>query len=185
MIELGASDAQQLRNVLEQIEHKVIAPGTFQQLYLFAFKFCLTVRACQPCSSVFIVPADMLHAHMSQGCHACEQEPAQKIIDVETAAQMLSIVFSHNPHVPPFTEFLAQQKDYKTVNMDQWNGFLRFTREVHALSATFYLHQLLALPSRQSVHSSICAQYCVQHCDGSAAACWSLNRAAADARGSR
>lgn len=45
---------------------------------------------------------------------------------------MLSIVLAGNPHVPPFTLFLAEQRDYKTINMDQWTGFLRFTQEVIA-----------------------------------------------------
>ena len=63
------------------------------------------------------------------------QEPAQKIIDTETAAQMLNIVLAGNPHVAPFMRFLLEQMDYKTVNMDQWTGFLRFTQEVCVLLA--------------------------------------------------
>ncbi len=35
-----------------------------------------------------------------------------------------------NPHLSPFTDFLKQQKDYKTINLDQWQGFGRFTQEV-------------------------------------------------------
>lgn len=43
---------------------------------------------------------------------------------------MLHISMVSNPHLKPFTDFLRQQKDYKTINLDQWQGFGRFTQEV-------------------------------------------------------
>ena len=59
------------------------------------------------------------------------QEPRQKIIDVDTACQMLQIAMPESePHVQPFAEFLQAQKEYKAINMDQWTSFLRFTEEV-------------------------------------------------------
>lgn len=58
------------------------------------------------------------------------QEPGQKIIDLETAVQMLNITMVSDAHLAPFIEFLQEQKDYKTINLDQWQGFGRFTQEV-------------------------------------------------------
>lgn len=48
------------------------------------------------------------------------QEPGQKIIDSETAAQMLQLVLPQGRFVDSFCTFLTQQKDYKKVNADQW-----------------------------------------------------------------
>lgn len=59
----------------------------------------------------------------------CLTEPGQKIIDLDSAIQMWGIVMEGNPHLPPFLKYLAEQKDYKTINMDQWSGWLRFTQE--------------------------------------------------------
>jgi hypothetical protein len=49
------------------------------------------------------------------------QEPGQKIVDSETAAQMLQLVLPGGRFVEPFCAFLTQQKDYKKVNADQWS----------------------------------------------------------------
>ena len=49
------------------------------------------------------------------------QEPGQKIVDSETAAQMLQLVLPGGRFVEPFCSFLTQQKDYKKVNADQWS----------------------------------------------------------------
>ena len=43
---------------------------------------------------------------------------------------MLRVTMSHAAHTEPFVEFLDEQTEYKTINMDQWTGFLRFTQEV-------------------------------------------------------
>lgn len=64
------------------------------------------------------------------------QEPGQKIIDLDSAIQMWGIVMEGNPHLPPFLKYLAEQKDYKTINMDQWSGWLRFTQEVQVQSTS-------------------------------------------------
>lgn len=58
------------------------------------------------------------------------QEARQKIIDIETAVQMLGLVMEDNAHLQPFVEFLQVQTDYKTINLDQWQGFCRFVEEV-------------------------------------------------------
>ncbi len=53
-----------------------------------------------------------------------------KIIERETAAQMLQIVFPKGRFVAEFCEFLSIQLDYKWINMDQWTNFLKFSLEV-------------------------------------------------------
>lgn len=60
----------------------------------------------------------------------CLTEPRQKIIDVDTAVQMLNLTLKGSPHLEPFLEFLQAQTDYKTINLDQWQGFGRFVHEV-------------------------------------------------------
>ena len=49
---------------------------------------------------------------------------------METAIQMLSVAMPNCEHLEPFTEFLQEQTEYKTINRDQWMGFLRFTQQV-------------------------------------------------------
>lgn len=58
------------------------------------------------------------------------QEPMQKIIDIDTCIQMLSIVMTNQAHLQPFIEFLQHQTEYKFINNDQWMGFYRFSLEV-------------------------------------------------------
>ena len=59
------------------------------------------------------------------------QEPRQKILDIETAVQMLQIaVPSSEAHLGPFCDFLTSQSEYRAINLDQWTGFLRFCEEV-------------------------------------------------------
>ncbi len=59
------------------------------------------------------------------------QEPRQKILDIETAVQMLSIAMPPSePHLAPFISFLQTQKEYKAINLDQWTSFQRFAEEV-------------------------------------------------------
>ncbi|CAL8462542.1 g2075 [Coccomyxa elongata] len=61
----------------------------------------------------------------------CLTEPRQKIIDIETAVQMLSIAMPPSePHLAPFISFLQTQKEYKAINLDQWTSFQRFAEEV-------------------------------------------------------
>lgn len=79
--------------------------------------------------------AEVQAAHTLEEFHKfafqfCLTEPGQKIVDSETAAQMLQLVLPGGRFVEPFCSFLTQQKDYKKVNADQWSNFLRFSREV-------------------------------------------------------
>ena len=68
----------------------------------------------------------------------CLTEPSQKIIDLDTAAAMLSVALPQTcHHKEPLLEFLKQQRDYKTVNADQWRGIGRFVREVGPQCADF------------------------------------------------
>lgn len=60
----------------------------------------------------------------------CLTEPSQKLIDIDTAVTMLSIVMPQDPLVPRFCKFLKQQTEYKVINFDQWTSFLRFAQEV-------------------------------------------------------
>lgn len=46
-------------------------------------------------------------------CPGWLQEPGQKIIDTDTAAQMLALVLPGAPFVDSFCKFLTEQKDYK------------------------------------------------------------------------
>ena len=59
------------------------------------------------------------------------QEPSQKIIDMDTAVQMLHIAMPEsNEHLDPFSRFLKEQTEYKYMNLDQWTSFYRFSEEV-------------------------------------------------------
>ena len=53
--------------------------------------------------------------------HAVLQEPGQKIVDTDTASQMLQLVLPDGQFVDEFCAFLTHQKDYKKINSDQWN----------------------------------------------------------------
>ena len=59
------------------------------------------------------------------------QEPQQKILDIDTAVQMLQVVLPEgNEHLEPFSRFLKEQTEYKYMNLDQWTSFYRFSEEV-------------------------------------------------------
>ena len=59
------------------------------------------------------------------------QEPQQKILDIDTAVQMLHVVLPEgNEHLEPFSRFLKEQTEYKYMNLDQWTSFYRFSEEV-------------------------------------------------------
>lgn len=70
------------------------------------------------------------------------QEPRQKIIDIETCIQMLSIVMTNQAHLQPFIDFLQHQTEYKFINNDQWMGFYRFSLEVDCLCLPMKTTQL-------------------------------------------
>ena len=57
-------------------------------------------------------------------------DPGQKIIDVDTAAQMLHIVYPEGRWVPALCEYLPIQTEYKKIGKDQWENFLKFSSEV-------------------------------------------------------
>ncbi len=62
------------------------------------------------------------------------QEPQQKILDIETAVQMLHVVLPEgNEHLEPFSRFLKEQTEYKFMNLDQWTSFYRFSEAVALL----------------------------------------------------
>ena len=105
--QLRAGTPASVADALTPLSASVDAPrsSTFSDFFEFAFKYCLT-------------------------------EASQKIIDLETAAQMLSLALPQQkascPHRQPMIDFLLKhQKEYKTVNADQWRGIGRFVREVN------------------------------------------------------
>ena len=73
-----------------------------------------------------------LHA-WSRLIRVCDvQEPSQKILDIDTAVQMLHVVLPEgNEHLEPFSCFLKEQTEYKYMNLDQWTSFYRFSEEVY------------------------------------------------------
>jgi DCN1-like protein 4/5 len=54
----------------------------------------------------------------------------QKILERDTAVEMLQLVFPQGRFVSEFCEYLTIQTDYKFLNMDQWVNFLKFSTEV-------------------------------------------------------
>lgn len=119
---LDAHDIASLKTGLSQTAIRVDNDtDAFQDFYQFAFKFCLTVSP-----ELEFVRQDKGHPRLS----ADLQEPRQKIIDIDTTVQMLSIVMTNQPHLQPFCHFLQQQTEYKFINNDQWMGFFRFNEEV-------------------------------------------------------
>ena len=119
----GLATTDAVRRALDQADAGLqsSSSGQFQDFHAFAFRYCLTVRAA-PAAVARFGP----HAHSRR----LAQETSQKIIDLDTAIQMLSLTMPTSPHTGPFTEFLAEQTEYKTINMDQWTGYYRFTQEV-------------------------------------------------------
>ena len=77
------------------------------------------------------------------------QEPQQKILDIETAVQMLHVVLPEgNEHLEPFSRFLKEQSEYKFMNLDQWTSFYRFSQEVafiHSFITCFSIRRSGAL----------------------------------------
>ena len=71
----------------------------------------------------------------------CLTDASQKIVDLGTAREMLSLALPAEegrcPHRRPLLAFLAQQKEYKCLNADQWRGIGRFVREVGPGCADF------------------------------------------------
>ena len=130
---LDAHDIASLKTGLSQTAIRVDNDAdAFQDFYQFAFKFCLTVslasnRVRKTTCQVLILSADL-------------QEPRQKIIDIDTTVQMLSIVMTNQPHLQPFCHFLQQQTEYKFINNDQWMGFFRFNEEVGLQMSWHYIN---------------------------------------------
>jgi len=56
----------------------------------------------------------------------------KKVVDMEIAAGMLSLVMSEKyPLAKSFVEFLKQQDSYKALNLDQWMSFYEFCKVVN------------------------------------------------------
>jgi hypothetical protein len=44
---------------------------------------------------------------------------------------MLNIVCKGRPHLDSFCQFLREQSNNPRLTLDQWEGFLRFSEEIH------------------------------------------------------
>ncbi|KYQ93542.1 hypothetical protein DLAC_06248 [Tieghemostelium lacteum] len=56
---------------------------------------------------------------------------SKKSVDIESAAEMLSIILPEGPHTTTFVEFLKDRThSYKVLNRDQWLCFLEFSKTV-------------------------------------------------------
>lgn len=70
----------------------------------------------------------------------CLTDASQKIIDLATAREMLSLALPPEGrchHRQALLDFLGQQREYKCLNADQWRGIGRFVREVGPGCADF------------------------------------------------
>ncbi len=82
-----------------------------QRLRALLCQLCLCPYDAGRCVAL---PADQTLATLHPACvPRILQEPGQKIIDTDTAAQMLALVLPGAPFVEAFCEFLTEQKDYK------------------------------------------------------------------------
>jgi DCN1-like protein 4/5 len=60
------------------------------------------------------------------------KEKGQKVLDVQTACFMLSLLFGDkHTHTTNFIKFLQEQTQWKGLNADQWMVFLEFSRTIH------------------------------------------------------
>ena len=99
---LGAikSIPQLKKSLSSQCKTTMANPNEFHSFYTFAFRFCLT-------------------------------EHGQKIIDVPTCIALLQTIYPEGRFTTALCEYLEHhQQDYKTINLDQWDNILRFSREV-------------------------------------------------------
>jgi hypothetical protein len=70
------------------------------------------------------------HSFYSFAFRFCLNE-GQKILEKDTAVEMLRLVLPEGRFVSEFCEYITIQSDYKLgLNMDQWINFLKFSIEV-------------------------------------------------------
>lgn len=85
-----------------------------------------------PKLDLLVQPPQQFSSFYNFAFQYCLTEPGQKIIDVNTAIEMLKLVYPGGPFVSEFSSYLEEQQDYKKINLDQWSNFLRFSQEVKA-----------------------------------------------------
>lgn len=69
------------------------------------------------------------HSFYSFAFRFCLNE-GQKILERDTAIEMLKLLLPEGRFVPEFCEYISVQSEYKFLNMDQWVNFLKFSIEV-------------------------------------------------------
>ncbi|XP_075509876.1 uncharacterized protein LOC142546188 isoform X1 [Primulina tabacum] len=101
LMALQVNSFNKLKKALPQLEKEVLMPENFEDFYIFAFRYHLT-------------------------------DEKQKFLDMETICILLDLILKsqYQLQVTYFIEFLKIQKDYKTMNMDQWIGLYRFCKEI-------------------------------------------------------
>lgn len=53
-----------------------------------------------------------------------------KNIDINVADSLLGLLLPKAPHILLLRQYLLEQSEYKVINMDQWVGFLEFSRTI-------------------------------------------------------
>ncbi|XP_022731674.1 DCN1-like protein 4 isoform X1 [Durio zibethinus] len=98
---LGVDSLSKLKKALPELENEVGKPSNYEDFYSYAFRYCLT-------------------------------EEKQKSVDIESICELLNLVLGaqFRPQVDLLIEYLKVQSDYKVINLDQWNNFLRFCKEI-------------------------------------------------------
>ena len=123
--ELGVATLAGLKKALPGLEVRLKDPQAFHEFYGFAFSFCLTVGGCGSASwrvgggtkgvgacCLGAPPPSFPHPSLPPHLppHSSHlQDPGQKIIDVDTAAQMLQLAMPQGRFVKQFSEFLLSQ----------------------------------------------------------------------------
>eukprot|EP01111_Echinosteliopsis_oligospora_P002512 TRINITY_DN1375_c1_g1_i1.p1 TRINITY_DN1375_c1_g1~~TRINITY_DN1375_c1_g1_i1.p1 ORF type:complete len:292 (+),score=83.16 TRINITY_DN1375_c1_g1_i1:119-994(+) len=100
---LNVDSIPKFKNELKNFQKDLDDPAKFKEIYRFAFGFA--------------------------------KEKDQKILDLATADAMLHLMLgsaSKFPHTENLREFLKEQTQYKSINLDQWMNILEFSRTIKA-----------------------------------------------------
>ncbi|KAL4524828.1 hypothetical protein Ndes2526A_g06932 [Nannochloris sp. 'desiccata'] len=87
------------------------------------------LKKALPQLDAIVSPPPKFHSFYSFAFRFCLNE-GQKILERDTAVEMLQLVLPEGRFVSEFCEYLTFQSDYRFLNMDQWINFLKFSIEV-------------------------------------------------------
>uniref|UniRef100_A0A6B2LFB8 Defective in cullin neddylation protein n=1 Tax=Arcella intermedia TaxID=1963864 RepID=A0A6B2LFB8_9EUKA len=59
-----------------------------------------------------------------------KENPQHKSIGLDVADMVLELVAQNKAHIAKFRKFLVKQKEYKSINMDQWVNLMDFSQSV-------------------------------------------------------